>query len=56
VSTGTDDEERLLRRVARGDLAAFDEPYRRTAPALTVRLWPRCSDDGLVAGFCRTPI
>lgn len=43
------DDERLLRRVAKGDLAAFDELYRRTAPAVAVRLRRRCSDDGLVA-------
>ncbi|GLY92908.1 RNA polymerase sigma24 factor [Actinoplanes sp. NBRC 103695] len=43
------DEERLLRLVAKGDLAAFDELYRRTSPAVAVRLRRRCSDDGLVA-------
>ena len=49
VSVDLPDMERLLRRVARGDLAAFDELYRRTAPTVTVRLRRRCSDDGLVA-------
>jgi RNA polymerase sigma-70 factor, ECF subfamily len=49
VSANPGDEERLLRRVAKGDLAAFDELYRRTAPAVAVRLRRRCSDDGLVA-------
>jgi RNA polymerase sigma-70 factor (ECF subfamily) len=49
VSASVRDEERLLRRVAKGDLAAFDELYRGTAPAIAVRLRRRCSDDGLVA-------
>ncbi|GAB6899094.1 RNA polymerase sigma factor [Kineosporia succinea] len=39
----------LLRRVSRGDRAAFDELYRRTSPWLLVRLRRRCSDDDLVA-------
>src|SRR5262245_45529723 len=43
------DEAHLVRRVARGDLAAFDELYRRTSPWLLVRLRRRCSDDELVA-------
>jgi RNA polymerase sigma-70 factor (ECF subfamily) len=43
------DEEQLLRRIAGGDQAAFDELYRRTAPWLAVRLRRRCSDDELVA-------
>ncbi|OKJ43044.1 RNA polymerase subunit sigma-24 [Micromonospora sp. TSRI0369] len=43
------DEERLLRRVARGDLDAFDELYRRTSPWLAIRLRRRCADDGIVA-------
>jgi hypothetical protein len=42
------DEEYLLRRVARGDLGAFDELYRRTSPWLAVRLRRRCADDELV--------
>src|SRR5205807_5522794 len=42
-------EEELVRRVARGDRAAFDELYRRTSPWLVVRLRRRCSDDELVA-------
>lgn len=43
------DEERLLRRVARGDRAAFDELYRRTSPWLAVRLRRRCADQQIVA-------
>jgi RNA polymerase sigma-70 factor (ECF subfamily) len=43
------DEERLVRLMARGDRAAFDEFYRRTAPWLAVRLRRRCADDDLVA-------
>jgi RNA polymerase sigma-70 factor (ECF subfamily) len=43
------DEEELVRRVARGDRAAFDELYRRTSPWLAVRLRRRCRDDELVA-------
>jgi RNA polymerase sigma-70 factor (ECF subfamily) len=43
------DEEQLVRLVARGDRAAFDELYRRTAPWLAVRLRRRCADDELVA-------
>lgn len=43
------DEEELLRRVGRGDRAAFDEFYRRTAPWLVVRLRRRCRDAELVA-------
>lgn len=43
------DEEGLVRRVARGDRAAFDELYRRTSPWLAVRLRRRCRDDDLVA-------
>jgi RNA polymerase sigma-70 factor (ECF subfamily) len=41
-------EEELLRRVAVGDRAAFDELYRRTAPWLVVRLRRRCVDDDIV--------
>jgi RNA polymerase sigma-70 factor, ECF subfamily len=41
-------DEALLRRVARGDRAAFDEFYRRTAPWLAVRLRRRCADPDLV--------
>ncbi|MEV0004761.1 RNA polymerase sigma factor [Micromonospora sp. NPDC050980] len=44
-----EDEGELLRRVARGDAAAFDELYRRTSPWLLVRLRRRCADDDLVA-------
>jgi RNA polymerase sigma-70 factor, ECF subfamily len=43
------DEEELVRRVARGDRAAFEQLYRRTAPWLAVRLRRRCADDHLVA-------
>jgi RNA polymerase sigma-70 factor (ECF subfamily) len=43
------DEEELVRLVARGDRAAFDELYRRTSPWLAVRLRRRCRDDELVA-------
>ncbi|MCX4725753.1 RNA polymerase sigma factor [Streptomyces sp. NPDC090052] len=43
------DEAELVRRVARGDRAAFDELYRRTSPWLTVRLRRRCGDDDVVA-------
>jgi RNA polymerase sigma-70 factor (ECF subfamily) len=43
------DDEALLRRVARGDRAAFDAFYRRTAPWLAVRLRRRCADDDIVA-------
>ncbi|EWC58078.1 RNA polymerase ECF-subfamily sigma factor [Actinokineospora spheciospongiae] len=43
------DEEQLVRAVARGDRAAFEDLYRRTAPWLTVRLRRRCSDDQVVA-------
>lgn len=43
------DERELLRRIARGDRAAFDDLYARTAPWLTVRLRSRCADDDLVA-------
>jgi RNA polymerase sigma-70 factor (ECF subfamily) len=43
------DEEQLVRRVAHGDRAAFEELYQRTSPWLTVRLRRRCSDDQIVA-------
>lgn len=43
------DEERLVRLVATGDRAAFDELYRRTAPWLAVRLRRRCADEQIVA-------
>ncbi len=42
------DEAELVRRVAGGDRAAFDE-YRRTSPWLAVRLRRRCADDDVVA-------
>lgn len=43
------DEERLVRLVAKGDRAAFEEFYRRTAPWLAVRLRRRCADEQIVA-------
>jgi RNA polymerase sigma-70 factor (ECF subfamily) len=43
------DEEQLVKRIARGDRAAFDELYQRTAPWLAVRLRRRCADDEIVA-------
>jgi RNA polymerase sigma-70 factor, ECF subfamily len=43
------DEEGLVRLVAGGDRAAFEELYRRTSPWLAVRLRRRCGDDELVA-------
>jgi RNA polymerase sigma-70 factor (ECF subfamily) len=42
-------EAELVRRVAAGDRAAFDELYRRTSPWMTVRLRRRCADDDVVA-------
>lgn len=43
------DEARLLRLVAKGDRAAFEELYRRTSPWLAVRLRRRCGDEQVVA-------
>lgn len=43
------DEEELVRLVAKGDRAAFEQLYRRTAPWLAVRLRRRCADDQVVA-------
>lgn len=43
------DEEALVRLVAKGDRAAFEQLYRRTSPWLAVRLRRRCSDDQIVA-------
>jgi RNA polymerase sigma-70 factor, ECF subfamily len=43
------DEERLVRLVAKGDRAAFEELYRRTSPWMAVRLRRRCSDEQIVA-------
>ncbi|MFJ7212286.1 RNA polymerase sigma factor [Amycolatopsis sp. NPDC098790] len=43
------DEEHLVRRTAKGDRAAFEELYRRTAPWLAVRLRRRCADEQVVA-------
>ncbi|GAA2819236.1 RNA polymerase sigma factor [Saccharopolyspora taberi] len=42
-------DERLLRKVARGNRAAFDELYRRNAGWLAVRLRRRCPDPELAA-------
>jgi RNA polymerase sigma-70 factor (ECF subfamily) len=47
--SGVDDEERLVRRAARGDRAAFEEFYRRTSPWLAARLRRRCADDQIVS-------
>ena len=43
------DEAELVRRVASGERAAFDEFYRRTSPWLAVRLRRRCADEDVVA-------
>ncbi|MEU2158511.1 RNA polymerase sigma factor [Streptomyces sp. NPDC019396] len=43
------DEEHLVRLVAGGDRAAFEELYRRTSPWLAVRLRRRCADEQIVA-------
>jgi RNA polymerase sigma-70 factor (ECF subfamily) len=43
------DEGDLLRLVAGGDRAAFEEFFRRTSPWLAVRLRRRCADDDVVA-------
>ncbi|MFC9652196.1 MULTISPECIES: RNA polymerase sigma factor [unclassified Streptomyces] len=43
------DEERLVKLIAKGDRAAFEELYRRTAPWLAVRLRRRCADEQIVA-------
>lgn len=45
----TANEEQLVRLIAAGDRAAFDELYRRTSPWLAVRLRRRCADDDIVA-------
>jgi RNA polymerase sigma-70 factor, ECF subfamily len=42
-------EEELVRLVARGDRAAFEQLYRQTATWLAVRLRRRCADDQIVA-------
>jgi RNA polymerase sigma-70 factor (ECF subfamily) len=49
AAVSLDDAEHLVRRIAHGDLVAFDEFYRRTSPWLVVRLRRRCADDELVA-------
>lgn len=46
---GEVDEAELLRRVGRGDGAAFDELYTRTSPWLLTRLTRRCADEQIVA-------
>ncbi|MFD7704132.1 RNA polymerase sigma factor [Streptomyces caelestis] len=43
------DEEGLVRLVAKGDRAAFEELYRRTSPWMAVRLRRRCADEQIVA-------
>jgi RNA polymerase sigma-70 factor (ECF subfamily) len=43
------DEAELVRLVAKGDRAAFEQLYRRTSPWLAVRLRRRCADDQIVA-------
>jgi RNA polymerase sigma-70 factor (ECF subfamily) len=43
------DEERLVRLVAKGDRAAFEEFYRRTSPWVAARLRRRCADEQIVA-------
>lgn len=43
------DEAGLLRRMARGDRAAFEDFYRRTSPWLSARLRRRCADEQIVA-------
>ncbi|MFE2068221.1 RNA polymerase sigma factor [Streptomyces sp. NPDC059467] len=43
------DEGCLVRLVAKGDRAAFEELYRRTAPWMAVRLRRRCMDEQIVA-------
>lgn len=42
-------DDALLRRVATGDRAAFEQLYARHAPWLAVRLRRRCRDDELAA-------
>lgn len=42
-------DDALLRRVAAGDRAAFEQVYARHAPWLAVRLGRRCRDDELAA-------
>lgn len=49
VDLSRTDEERLVRRTARGDRAAFEELYRRTSPWLVARLRRRCADDQIVS-------
>jgi RNA polymerase sigma factor (sigma-70 family) len=43
------EEAELVRHVADGDRAAFEELYRRTSPWLAVRLRRRCADEDVVA-------
>ncbi|MFD9117505.1 RNA polymerase sigma factor, partial [Streptomyces bottropensis] len=43
------DEEGLVRLVAKGDRAAFQELYRRMSPWLAVRPRRRCGDEQIVA-------
>jgi RNA polymerase sigma-70 factor (ECF subfamily) len=46
---GEVDEAELLRRIGRGEGAAFDELYHRTSPWLLTRLSRRCADEQIVA-------
>jgi RNA polymerase sigma-70 factor (ECF subfamily) len=46
---GEVDEAELLRRIGRGDGAAFEELYNRTSPWLLTRLTRRCADEQIVA-------
>lgn len=48
-SVADPDGAELVRRIACGDRAAFDELYRRTSPWLAVRLRRRCADDDVIA-------
>lgn len=43
------DDDELLRRIGRGELAAFDAYYARNAPWLAVRIRRRCRDSEVAA-------
>jgi RNA polymerase sigma-70 factor (ECF subfamily) len=49
MSVDHEDDDELVRLIARGDQHAFETLYRRTSPWLAVRLRRRCADDELVA-------
>jgi RNA polymerase sigma-70 factor (ECF subfamily) len=49
VDLSADGDDTLLRAVARGDAAAFEELYDRLAPMVLLRLRRRCADDDVVA-------